>query len=110
MVIKYPIASENQDSGIIETEYIKGLDGWIPPGDEKNLPSSGVRYKLTLTFVRGKNDGKESTRVTIEKKMEKLRDFFSESENLESDGLEEKILFYRLERELIISEALKKAN
>ncbi len=110
MIVKYPIASENQDSGVIETEYIKGLDGWIAPGEEKSPPSSGVRYKLTFTFVRGKNDGKESTRVTIEKKMEKLRDFFSESENFESDGLEEKILFYRLERELIITEALKKAN
>ena len=109
-VLKYPIAVENQDNGVIETEFIKGLDGWTPPGEEKVLPSSGVRYKLLLTFVRGKIDGKESTRVTIEKRMEKLRDFFSESENLESDGLEEKILFYRIERELVISEVLKKAN
>lgn len=108
-VLKYPIAQENQDTGFIETEYIKGLDGWLPP-NEQSPPSSGIRYKLTLTFAQGKTDGRESTRVTIDKKMEILRDFFSAPESLESDGLEEKILFYRIERELIINDALKRAN
>lgn len=108
-VLKYPIAQENQDTGIIETEYIKGLDGWLPP-NEQRPPSSGIRYKLILTFAKGKTEGRESTRVTIDKKMEILRDFFSEPEPIESDGLEEKILFYRIEREIIINEALKRAN
>jgi hypothetical protein len=108
-VLKYPIAQENQDTGIIETEYIKGLDGLLAP-NEQRPPSSGIRYKLTLTFVRGKTEGRESTRVTIDKKMEILRDFFSEPEGMESDGLEEKIIFYRIEREVLINEALKKAN
>jgi hypothetical protein len=88
---------------------IKSLDGWLPPGEERS-PSSGIRYKLTLTFAKGQTNGRESTRVTIDKKMEILRDFFSEPESLESDGLEEKIIFYRIERELIISDALKRAN
>ncbi|NUN04726.1 MAG: hypothetical protein HUU57_03090 [Bdellovibrio sp.] len=108
-VLKYPIAQENQDTGMIETEYIKGIDGWLPP-NEQRPPSSGIRYKLTLTFAKGKTEGRESTRVTIDKKMEILRDFFSEPENLETDGLEEKIIFYRIERELIINEALRRAN
>ncbi|MGZ3771532.1 MAG: hypothetical protein ACXVCP_18240 [Bdellovibrio sp.] len=108
-VIKYPIAQENQDNGIIETEYIKGLDGWMPP-NEQRPPSSGIRYKLTLIFAKGTTDGRESTRVTIDKRMEILRDFFSEPETMESDGLEEKIIFYRIERELIINEVLKKQN
>jgi hypothetical protein len=108
-VLKYPIAQENQDNGIIETEYIKGLDGWLAPGEQRS-PSSGIRYKLTMTFAKGKTDGRESTRVTLDKRMEILRDFFSEPESMESDGLEERIIFYRIERELIISEALKKAN
>lgn len=108
-VLKYPIATENQDTGIIETEYIKGIDGWLPP-NEQRPPSSGIRYKLTLTFVRGKTDGRESTRVTIDKKMEILRDFFSEPETMESDGLEEKIIFYRIEREVMINDALKKVD
>lgn len=105
--LKYPIAHENQDTGVIETDYIKGLDGWLPP-NLKRPPSSGIRYKLILSFAKGKADGRESTRVTIDKKMEILRDFFSEPEMMESDGLEEKMLFYRIERELIINETLEK--
>ncbi|MNT17353.1 hypothetical protein D3C72_1524970 [compost metagenome] len=108
-VIKYPIAQENQDTGIIETEYIKGIDGWLPP-ETNTPPSSGIRYKITFTFVKGMTNGRESTRITIDKKMEILRDFFSPSESIESDGLEEKVLFYRIERELVVQEQLKKAG
>lgn len=108
-VIKYPISQENQDTGLIETEYIKGLDGWLPP-NEPRPPSSGIRYKLSLIFAKGTTDGRESTRVTIDKKIEILRDFFSEPEPMESDGLEEKTIFYRIERELIINDTLKRQN
>lgn len=108
-VIRYTIANENQETGYLETEYIKGVDGWLPPDNDKK-PSAGLRYKLFVSFAKGKTDSRESTRVTIEKKTEVLRDFFSEPETLTSDGLEEKIIFYRLERELIITEALKKAT
>lgn len=108
-VIKYSMAQNNQDTGYIETEYIKGSDGWLPPEVERK-PSSGIKYKLILTFTRGKIEGRESTRVSLQKKIEVQRDFFSEPESLNSDGLEEKILFYRIERELLISEALRKAN
>lgn len=108
-VIKYPIAQENQDTGVIETEWIKGIDGWIAP-NEQRPPSSGIRYRLVLTFARGKADGRESVRITIDKKAEILRDFFSPPEVIESDGLEEKIIFYRIERELIINDALRKAG
>ena len=106
--LKYTIAAENQDTGMIETEYIRGIDGWIPPEGEK--PSSGLRYKLVMSFAKGQTNGRESVRVTIEKKIEVLRDFFSDPERLMSDGMEEKLLFYRIERELIISDALKKVN
>lgn len=107
--IKYPIAMENQDTGYLETEFIKGIDGFFPPESTKP-PSAGIRYKLIFSFARGKTEGRESTRVTIEKKIERLRDFFSEADTLASDGLEEKILFYRIEREIVIAEALKKAQ
>lgn len=107
--IKYPIASENQDTGYLETEYIKGIDGFIPPETPKS-PSAGIRYKLIFNFAKGKTEGRESTRVTIEKKMERLRDFFSEADAMASDGLEEKVLFYRIEREIVIAEALKKVQ
>ncbi len=108
-VIRYTIANENQETGYLETEYIKGSDGWNPPDSEKK-PSAGTRYKLFVSFVKGKTEDRDSTRVTIEKRIEVVRDFFAEPEIITSDGLEEKIIFYRLERELIIAEALKKAS
>lgn len=97
------------DNGVLETDWIRGPDGFTAPSVQKD-PSSGVRYKMTLSLVKGKLDNKESVRVTIVKKMEKQRDFFSEPESIESDGLEEKVIFYRIERELLIEEAIKKAN
>ena len=29
--IRYTIANENQDYGVIETDFIKAVDGWLPP-------------------------------------------------------------------------------
>ncbi|MBX2987238.1 MAG: hypothetical protein KF802_05010 [Bdellovibrionaceae bacterium] len=108
-VLKYTIATENPDTGVIETEYIKGVDGWLAP-DQKRPPSAGLRYKLVFIMAKGKTDGRESTRLTIDKRIEVLRDFFSEPDAIESDGLEESVLFYRIERELVINEALKRAG
>lgn len=108
-VLKYTIATENPDTGIIETEYIKGVDGWLAP-DQKKAPSAGLRYKIIMTMAKGKTDGRDSTRLTIDKRIEVLRDFFSEPDYIDSDGLEESVIFYRIERELIINEALKKAG
>jgi hypothetical protein len=108
-VLKYPIANENPVSGYLETEFIKGVDGFLPP-DKTKPPSAGIRYKIVMSFAKGHTDDRVSTRITIDKRMEVLRDFFSEPEPMASDGLEEKILFYRIERELIIYETLKKVN
>lgn len=109
-VIKYTIAAENQDFGVIETDYIKAVDGWIPPFRVRpQYPSS--RYKLVLSFARGKkSEAQETVRVTIEKKIEVFKDFISEVKNVSSDGFEEKMIFYRIERELVIAKALRKAS
>ncbi len=106
--IKYTIASENQDFGVIETDYVKSVDGWLPP-DKTKPDYKSARYKLIFTFAKGKTDSRESTRITIEKKIEVFRDFISETQIIPSDGLEEMSLFYRIERELVIAQALKRA-
>ncbi len=106
--LKYTIASENQDYGMIETDFVKAVDGWLPPYKNKpDLP--GSRYKLVFTFAKGKTNGRESTRVTIEKKIEVFKNVIADTQTVSSDGQEEKIIFYRMEREIIISLALKKA-
>lgn len=106
--LKYTIANENQDYGLMETDYIKAVDGWLPP-DQLSPAYKSSRYKLIFGFAKGMTNGKESTRVTIEKKIEIFKDFISETQHVPSDGLEEQTLFYRIERELIIGQALKKA-
>lgn len=108
LALKYPIAVNNMDNGLLETDWIKAADGFISPTATKE-PSAGIRYKLSLALTKGKLDGRESVRITIIKKIEKQRDFFSAAETLSTDGLEEKVLFYRIERELLVEEGLKKA-
>lgn len=110
-VLKYSITDQNQETGHIETDYVKAADGgWLRP-DTTKQPSSGVRYKILMSFVRVKTEsGKIGVKVTIDKRIERVRDFFSDPEQLDSDGLEEKTIFYRMERELLIDEALKKLN
>lgn len=106
---RYPIAVNNMDNGVLETEWVRGPDGFVAAPEIKQ-PSQGVRYKLIFNLVKGKISGKESVRLSIIKRIEKLRDFFSDPEDLESDGMEEKVLFYRIERELLIEEGLKKSQ
>lgn len=105
--LRYPIAINNMDTGQLETDWIRALEGFMAP-DQKKPPSSGIRYKLNLSLVRGKRGNRPSVRVVVRKKMERQRDFFSDPENLVSDGLEEKVILYRIERELILQEGLKK--
>lgn len=108
LALKYPIAVNNMDNGNLETDWIKAADGFQNPEAEKE-PSAGVKYKISMILVKGKLEGKESVRVTLTKKIERQRDFFSDPEPVDSDGLEEKIIFYRIEREIIVDEGLKKA-
>lgn len=108
LALKYPIAVNNMDNGIIETDNIRAIDGFQSPTSEKD-PSSGISYKITLTLSKGRYDGRDAVRVNIRKKTERRRDFFAEAEDIESDGLEEQVIFYRIERELIVEDALKKS-
>ncbi len=108
-VLKYTVATENPEFGVIETDFVKSVDGWLPPYKNKpDLP--GSRYKLIFNFAKGQTKGRESTRVTIEKKIEVFKNIISDTQSVSSDGQEEKIIFYRMEREIIIAQALKKAS
>lgn len=108
MSLKYTIASENQDFGVIETDYIKSVDGWISP-DQTSPQYRNARYKLYFTFAKSP-EGKEATRLTIDKKIEVFRDFISAPQIVASNGLEEMALFYRIEREIYLNRLLKKAS
>lgn len=103
----YVLANNNSESGIIQTDWIRGDDIWTPPTAKKK-PSSGQRQKLTLFFTKGKSGGSDSVRIQVKKESEILKDFVSEPESLVSDGLEELNILYRIERELNVAKAIKR--
>ncbi|MBL7543011.1 MAG: hypothetical protein JNL11_04300 [Bdellovibrionaceae bacterium] len=110
-VLKYSITEQNQETGHIETDYVKPSDGgWTRPDGGTNI-SAGMRYKISMSLVRVQTkNGSVGVKVTVDKKIERVRDFFSDPEPIDSDHLEEKALLYRIDRELVIEETLRKAN
>lgn len=104
----YPMRINNMDSGIIETESIRGYKVWTPPF-KTELPSGGLSYYINIHIVKGMIDGREAIKVSVSKNTEITQDFFSEPKKLPSDGLEEKAILYRIGRELQIEKALEKA-
>lgn len=103
---KYPVQINDQESGIFETQFIRGEKAWISP-PRTELPSGGQRYKISIRALKGKTSV-QSTQVSILKRAEIQRDFFSEVEKEPSDGLEEASIMYRIEREIAIEKALQK--
>ncbi len=102
---KYSLKSYDEDSGTIETDFIKGEEAWNPPHKKKYI-RGGYRYKINVRVIKG--PGKNSAKVIILKQPEIQKDFFSGSEKITTDGLEEAAILYRIERELALGKALSK--
>ncbi len=109
VIAHYSIEINNMDLGVIETQFIKGPDGWHSPHIEKKY-SGGYRYKISLRIIKGQLRGQDAVQVIALKTPEVKRDFFSTTEKIESDGLEEKSILYRIARELEIEQAIEKAQ
>lgn len=109
-MVRYPQKIDNTEAGIFETDFIRGDAGFHPPHKTVKL-SPGYRYRLLVRLVRGRREEKQqATKVQISKKVEIARDFFSEPESTESDGLEEQVILYRIGRELQLARAISKVN
>lgn len=108
-ISRYPIRLNNADTGQLETDLIKPAQMW-QPAHEKREFSPGERYFIKVSTTRGEMRGKtESVRLTIEKVMTIERDFFAGEQKKYSDGLEEKSILYRIQRELTMEQSLKNA-
>lgn len=103
VLAKYPIEVNNIDLGLLKTDTIKAYSVWRPP-NAKEL-SGGYRYKLTVRLIKGKHN---STKVTVSKEITLKKDFFANEKTLPTDGLEEKVILYRIHRELKIKRAIDK--
>ncbi len=106
-VVKFPIVINNIDQGVLETEPVKINQFWPRPFPQE-VPPRG-KYVLRITVVKGVKGGADATKIIIGKKVGIERDFFSEEKQLPSDGYEESMILYRIEREVTLERTLKKA-
>jgi hypothetical protein len=105
----YPLRVNNMDTGVMETEILKGSLTWMAP-HMAEPPTGGYSYRILVRVIKGNISGRQAFKVTVQKDAQIQRDFFSEPEPVHSDGLEEKVILYRIDRELQIDRALKRAN
>ncbi len=106
---KYPLKINNIDKGILETDWVKGKEVFEPIVPSA-IYNSGLQYRLSLKVIKGQLGGDDSVKVTVQKETQKHRDFFAETESLASDSYEEKIILYRIQREVQIDNALEQAQ
>ena len=95
----YPIKFSNKDAGKIQTEIVNGpyneLMFTYPEPIE--LPER-FRYSLKFSFANLNQDNPNGvTRVRIAKELERFQDFYAGWIPFTSDGLEERVLLYRIE-------------
>jgi hypothetical protein len=105
---KYPRKIDDIESGLLETETMKADQGWEPPF-LKSHKSGGYRRHIQVRLIKGDFEGTPAIKVVVTKSAEILHDFFTEAEAVPSDGLEEKVILYRVDRELQIDQAIQKA-
>ena len=103
-LLNYPMNINNMDTGHLQTLYITGKHRFKAPHLKKVKLASGYQYRLNINILKGE----KRSRVTIIKQVRLQKDFFSEPKDLISDGFEEKVLLYRIKREVIIEALLKK--
>lgn len=107
-LVSYPIQMNNIDQGVIETDFVKADQVWRAPVQITKKAIS-PRYQLSVKVIKGKIKNRESTRVLLAKKQKLEKDFFSGETALPSDGLEEKVILYRIEREIKLERSMRKA-
>ena len=104
----YPLKLSNKDSGKIQSEVVNGPynDLLFTYPEPIELPER-FRYSLKLSFAKLVSDEDQPmTRVRVIKDLERFQDFYTGWLGYPSDGLEEKLLLYRIDHILKMQEAL----
>ena len=108
-MLKYPQRIDNTEAGIFETDYVKGDARFKPPHKDAQF-SSGLQYRILIRLVKGRADNRSSAvQVVVRKQIELKKDFFQQPVPVQSDGLEENVILYRISRELVIARAIQRA-
>jgi hypothetical protein len=95
----YPLKMSNKDSGKIQSEVVNGPYNELlfAYPDPMELPER-FRYSVRLNFGRlVSEDNQALVRIRVIKDLERFHDFYTGWISYPSDGLEERILLYRIE-------------
>lgn len=103
-LLNYPMNINNMDTGQLQTLFITGKHRYKAPHQVDKILPSGYQYRLNINIVRGE----QVSRVIITKEARLQKDFFSDPEELASDGYEEKMLLYRIKREILLEKLMQK--
>jgi hypothetical protein len=106
----YPLKISNKDTGKIQSEVVNGPynDLLFVYPEALDLPER-FRYSLRLNFAKlATAEDQPVTRIRIIKDLERFNDFYTGWVAYPSDGLEEKLLLYRIEHILRMQKLLSK--
>jgi hypothetical protein len=107
----YPLRVSNKDSGRIVTETVNGPYNELVfafPGQIEQ--PERFRYSLKLNFAKltSEQTNQSLVRVRVIKELEQFQDFYTGWLSYPSDGVEERILLYRIEHVLGMEKALNR--
>lgn len=108
---RFDIDYQNQESGVIKTR-------WIDNTLETNFADSfgstdsvkSARHKIIINVVKGFRGNQEVSKVTVWRRQMVEQDFLQGWKVVPSDGILEKTLLYRIERNLVIEDQLNKID
>jgi len=106
---KYNLELTNQEAGVIKTRW---EDNTLEINFADSFGSSdsvkAARFKLIVNVVKGFRTNKEVTKVTVYRRQMIEQDFLQGWKVIPTDGILEKTIIYRIERNLKIAARLKK--
>ena len=109
----YPLRVSNKDAGRILTETVNGPYNDLLFTSPKPIEQpERFRYTLKLSFARLVSDrtNQRLIRVRVIKELEQFQDFYTGWLAYPSDGVEEKMLLYRVEQILQMEKSLEKRS
>ncbi|MBI1859399.1 MAG: hypothetical protein HYR96_00585 [Deltaproteobacteria bacterium] len=104
----YPLKLSNKDAGKIHSEMVNGPynEMLFSHPEPIQLPER-FRYSMKFSFGRLEtSDNKNMVRIRVVKELEKFQDFYTGWTPYPSDGLEERLLLYRIDHILSMERAL----
>jgi len=97
----YPIKSEDYETGIIQTGFIRGDKVWYLPFPT-SISNNELLYKIQINLFKGKVKNELAVQVQVSKQNFIQKGFIEDPVSVPSNGLQEKTILYRILREIEI--------